>query len=40
MVSMGEERVAYRILMGKPDRKRPLWRPRFRCLENIIMDLQ
>ena len=37
---MGEERLAYRILMGKQDRKRQLGRPRYRWVENIIMDLQ
>ena len=37
---MGEERVAYRILMGKQDRKGPLGRPRYRWVENITLDLQ
>jgi hypothetical protein len=27
---MGEERGMYRVLVGKPERKRPLWRPRRR----------
>ena len=37
---MGEERGAYRVLVGKPEGKRPLGRPRRRCLDNIRMDLQ
>ena len=37
---MGEERGAYRILVGKPEGKRPLGRPRRRLLDNIRMDLQ
>ena len=37
---MGEEREAYRVLMGKPERKRPLGRPRRRWVDNIRMDLQ
>ena len=36
---MGEERGAYRVLMGKPDGKRPLGRPRRRWVANIRMDL-
>jgi hypothetical protein len=31
---------AYRILVGKPEGKRPLGRPRRRCLDNIKMDLR
>ena len=30
----------YRVLVGKPEGKRPLWRPRRRWEENIKMDLQ
>jgi hypothetical protein len=30
VATMGEMRNAYRILIGKPQRKRPLKRPRFR----------
>jgi hypothetical protein len=30
---------AYRILMGKLERKRPLGRPRYRWVDNIKMDL-
>jgi len=37
---MGEERVVYRVLVGKPEGKRPLGRPRRRCVDNIRMDLQ
>ena len=37
---MGEERAAYRVLVGKPEGKRPLGRPRRRWVDNIRMDLQ
>ena len=37
---MGEEREVYRILVGKPEGKRPLGRPRLRWMDNIRMDLQ
>ena len=37
---MGEERGAYRVLVGKPEGKRPLGRPRRRWVGNIRMDLQ
>ena len=37
---MDEDRGAYRVLVGKPDGKRPLGRPRRRWLDNIRMDLQ
>jgi hypothetical protein len=37
---MGEERGLYRVLMGKPEGKRPLGRPRRRWVDNIGMDLQ
>ena len=37
---MGERRVVYRVLMGKPEGKRPLGRPRHRWGDNIKMDLQ
>jgi hypothetical protein len=36
---MGEERNAYRLFVGKPEGKRPLGRPRRRCVDNIRMDL-
>ena len=37
---MGEERGVYRLLVGKPEGKRPLGRPRRRWVDNIRMDLQ
>jgi hypothetical protein len=37
---MGEERKLYRVLVGKPERKRPLGRPSYRCEDGIIMDLR
>jgi len=37
---MGEERGVYRVLVGKPEGKRPLGRPRRRSVDNIRMDLQ
>ena len=37
---MGEERGVYRFLLGKPEGKRPLGRPRRRWVDNIRMDLQ
>jgi hypothetical protein len=36
---MGEKRNVYRILVGKPEGKRPLGRPRHRWIDNIKMDL-
>jgi hypothetical protein len=36
----GEERGVYRVLVGKPEGKRPLERPRCRWENNIRMDLQ
>jgi hypothetical protein len=35
----GEERNACRMLAGKPERKRPLGRPRRRWVDNIKIDL-
>jgi hypothetical protein len=35
----GEKRYAYRILVGKPEGKRPLGRPRHRWVDNVKMDL-
>ena len=37
---MGEERGVYRLLVGKPEGRRPLARPRCRWVDNIRMDLQ
>ena len=37
---MGEERGVYRVLVGKPEGKRPLGRPRRTWVGNIGMDLQ
>jgi hypothetical protein len=37
---MGERRGAYRALVGKPEVRRPLGRPRRRWEDNIKMDLQ
>jgi len=37
---MGEKRLAYRALVGKPKRKRPLGRLRRRGEDSIMLDLQ
>jgi hypothetical protein len=37
---MGERRGAYRVLVGKPEGKRPLGRPRHRWEDNIKIYLQ
>jgi len=37
---MGEERGVYRVLLGKPEGRRPLGRPRLRWMGNIRIDLQ
>jgi hypothetical protein len=36
---MGEKRNVYRLLVGKPEGKKPLGRPRRRLVDNIRMDL-
>ena len=36
---MGEERGVYRVLVGKPEGRRPLGRPRRRWVDNIKLDL-
>jgi hypothetical protein len=36
---MGEKRNVYRLLVGKPEGKRPLRRPKRRWIDNIKMDL-
>ena len=40
MARMGEERGVHRVLVGKPEGKRPLGRPRRRWEDSIEMDLQ
>jgi len=40
IAGMGERRGVYRILVGKPEGKRPLGRPRRRWEDNIKMDIQ
>jgi hypothetical protein len=37
---MGEKRNAYRILVGNPERNRPLGRPRLRRVDNIKMEFR
>jgi hypothetical protein len=37
---IGETKNAYRILVGKPEGKRPLGRPRCGWVDNIKMDLR
>ena len=40
MALMGEGRGVHTVLMGKPEGKRPLGRPRRRWVDNTKMDLQ
>ena len=40
MVHMGEGRDVHRVLVGKPEGKRPLGRPRHRWEDNLKMELQ
>ena len=40
MARMGEEKGVYRVLVGKPEGKKALGRPRRRWVDNIRMDLQ
>ena len=40
LARMGEDRGVHRVLVGKPEGKRPLGRPRRRWEDNIKMDLQ
>jgi hypothetical protein len=40
MGCVGERRVAYRVLVCKPEGRSPLGRPRHRCEDNITMYLQ
>jgi hypothetical protein len=37
---MGDKRNVFRILVGKPERKRPVGRPRRRWVDNIKIDLR
>jgi hypothetical protein len=37
---IGERRVAYRILVGRPEGRRPLGRPGYKREDNIKIDLQ
>ena len=37
---MDEKKGVYGVLLGKPEGRRPLERPRRRCVDNIRMDLQ
>jgi hypothetical protein len=37
---VGERRVVYRVLVGKPEGKRPLGKPNCRWADNIKMDHQ
>jgi hypothetical protein len=39
MARMGEKRNVYRLLVGKPEGKRPLERPRHKWIDNVKMDL-
>jgi hypothetical protein len=40
VAGIGKKRNAYRILVGKPEGKRPLGRPRRRWVDNIKMHLR
>jgi hypothetical protein len=37
---MGEGRSVYRVFIGRPEGKRPLRRPRHRCVDNIKVDIR
>jgi hypothetical protein len=39
-ITNGEKRSSYRLLVGKPERKTPVGRPRRRWVDNIRMDLR
>jgi hypothetical protein len=39
VAEMGEKRNVYMLLIGKPEGKRPLGRPRCRWMDNIKMDI-
>jgi len=40
VTSMGDRRGVYRVMVGKPEGKKPLGRPRHRWNVNIKMDIQ
>ena len=40
MARMEEGRGVHKVLVGKPEGKRPLGRPRCRCEDNIKLDLE
>ena len=40
MARVGEEREVYRVLVGKPEGKRPVGRPRRRWVDNVRLALQ
>ena len=40
VTSMGETRGAYRVLVGKPEEKRQIGRPRLKWEDNIKMELE
>jgi hypothetical protein len=40
LLAYGDRRGVFRVLVGKPEGKRPLGRPRLRWEDNIKMDLQ
>jgi 3-oxoacyl-ACP reductase-like protein len=40
LARVGERRSAYRVLVGKPEGKRPLGSPRHKWEDNIKVDLQ
>ena len=40
MAHIGENRGVYRVLVGKPEGRRPMGRPRRRRVDNIRMNLE
>ena len=40
VASMGERKGVYKVMVGKPEGKRPPWRPRRRWEDNIKTDLE
>jgi hypothetical protein len=39
-IMYGKNKIAYRMLVGKPEGRRSLGRPRRKCVDNIKMDLR